>query len=171
METTKRHTLTKKYYTHELKGKLLTRLYWKGTFNVTETFSIKNGKEKLIRTTVQEEDIKLLQKEEFPLKKINKMEIPNWRRSKKPFFLLKENGVYYITGIPQNLNLLGEKHICKHLCSSCANAYPSTCQKVLDRGDKKIIENYSFIPQGFETSSTRIELFIVNECSRYKKSI
>ena len=168
---TKKRTITEKYYTHELKDKILTRAYWKTDWLIEETFSIENGKQKLTRTTKTEINTEILNLEEYSLKKIKKEKIYILRDFQRPFFLLKENQEYFVTSIPENMNLVGEKHICNHLCSSCARLYPNECAKVLDIGKEKRIEKYPFIGKGFETSSNRIESFVVNECSRYKKSI
>lgn len=135
---------------------------------------------------------------EYILKKINPSLLFDLRLSKNPYFLLKSNGKYAITPIPQGLSLI---NTCKspHLCSTCEHCYAlpekhkvcnqngserSGCAKICDMSPEEYtdmpfetriqeshrLEKYDFITLGFETFNCQpTNTFTVLKCANYEK--
>ena len=109
------------------------------------------------------------------LVEITPAEIAKARRDHVPFFVLKENGKYYFTEVPIDLNFLSADLLGEHLCAKthtvCQRLDPvpfkeGGCQKVCDH--IKMIERYPFIETAYEVSNTRQEVFTVVKCKYHR---
>lgn len=139
-------------------------------------------------------DGKLVQTKRLPLIEVNQQELLCLRLSKKPGFVLKKDGRYYYTPISEDVKLLSTFNgFGIHQCSvNCDRLSPAAdcdggCAKVRDidatqylqygasLGEaiklSKRIEKYPFIQCGCETFNTKLNCFVVLECTRYTKAV
>lgn len=110
----------------------------------------------------------------YPLRLITVEELAKLRREQVPSFVLKDNGFLYHTVIPADSSFLSSK-IMSHQCATAGkdccgrlSAAPDSeggCAKV--RGKSTGIEQYPWI-SGFETFGTKLDTFVVRNCTHYE---
>lgn len=108
--------------------------------------------------------------DEYNLIEISEDELRMLRKYQIPTFILKDNGKYFYTQIPRDLNLIGSvnvEHRCSPRTSICTRLSPCSdsnggCRKVRDV--KKRLEKYAWIKSGYETINTDFECFVVIKC-------
>lgn len=111
----------------------------------------------------------------FPLKEVTVAQLTDQRRKGTPGFVLKKDGVLYVTEIPKSINLyvcsLFGHHKCSYGVKTCnrlsaASDEDGGCKKVRERS--KRIERYPWILSGYETFNTSQNVFVVTECLNYE---
>ena len=112
----------------------------------------------------------------FDLVEVTPLELRKFWRNKTPSFVLKEDGRYYHTQIPKDISFISAgicgAHLCARVGAECTrlSAAPDElggCEKVRNRSCH--IERYPWITYGFETFSTRDDVFCVAKCQHYKE--
>lgn len=112
----------------------------------------------------------------FALAEVTYEKLTEYRMSGIPSFMLKLDGKFYYTRIPNDINfitanILGAhqcavvKHECSHL--TAASDEEGGCAKVRDRSH--CIERYPWITRGYETFNTKHDVFVVVNCLHYEK--
>lgn len=139
------------------------------TENVTRYYSEKrrNPEEVTLKRLVTESDSQL---DSFKLREIPVSKLDVLRAQKIPCFILKDNGKYFYTVVPNDLKLIGTlkvEHRCAPRTAICKrmSTLPDCdggCRKV--RASSKHIEDYPWITAGYETVNTQIECFVVINC-------
>lgn len=113
------------------------------------------------------------------LEKISVEELSEIRNKNLPIFVLKEKGKIYYSIIPDNANIfsfsLFEKtdHKCNfssdcRLLLSSSNDKNESCAKV--QSYSTYIENCPWITDGYQTTNTQQDTFVVINCEFYKSS-
>ncbi len=116
--------------------------------------------------------------EEISVEKLKRLRrLHRSKRLKKPMFLFKEYGRYYLAQIPEKMSFMAtgifdDVHLCKN-CShlSARPVEKGGCEKVFDT--YKAIENYIFIDIGYQTftpCSRNMEVCCICKCDRYEES-
>jgi len=107
----------------------------------------------------------------YTLAKIAREDLKQKRKNGKAGLIFKINNDLYFTEIPATLHVF--TFTCgRHHCADCAHLSAlqdedGGCRKVRD--SKKCIENYDFIPFGYETYNTCFDVFVVLACTRFEK--
>lgn len=148
------------------------------TQKTRKRIGIKDGK--LVVITLASKQV-----DKFPITRVTRSQIKNYRLDGKPYCLIKSNGRYVIAPIPDNLSLTNVT--CKHLCSVCDHCFarPESeggCSKICDLSadeysdlsenqaidESMRLEKYDFITTGFETIGTNgANVFIVMNCNHF----
>lgn len=115
----------------------------------------------------------------FPLREINLEELAELRKTKKPSFVLKEDGRYYYAEISPYMTFIASSFLGKHKCAtaekvcnllSAAPDEEGGCEKVRNRSAN--IEKYPWITKGYETfGMDGRDTFVVLECQHYEKTL
>lgn len=130
------------------------------------------GFKKIVSKTLIEEKEEVLH---FPLIEVTQQMLTYYRSENISSFVLKIDGKFYYTSIPNNLNFVDSKSLGKHKCSSsgylcnrlsAASDKEGGCQKV--RNKSKYIEKYPWIKIGYETFGTKHDVFVVVKCEHYE---
>lgn len=112
----------------------------------------------------------------FKLREVNLKELASYRNSEVPSFVLKTNGKIYYARIPKDISFLSSKILGMHQCANagheCAHLSAASddnggCEKV--RRLSQRIEDYPWISEGYETFNTKIDSFVVTQCSHYER--
>lgn len=118
------------------------------------------------------QDVEVIQS--FNLVEISLEQLDTLRKQKVASFVLKKDGKYYYSAIPDSINLVSSNILGVHLCGnecrrmSAAKDEDGGCKKVRDLS-KKHIEMYPWITCGYETFNTKHNCLVVVNCSHYEK--
>lgn len=140
------------------------------TYNVTREFDLEKGSSSILSKQPLEEQIEHMCLE---FVEVTPKELAYYRRKKIPSFVLKAGDKLYYTTIPKNITFLGTDILGSHMCGQqCCHLSPVSdeeggCAKV--RNYATFIEKYPWIKKGYETFGTRVDSFVVVECSHYKR--
>ena len=131
-----------------------------------------NGRESLELDEIIDYSSKNRQEKHFllPLKEVTVEELQEARKTKTPYFVLKEYGKYYLAEIQHDFVFVSSKVLGGHMCSYCDHVSAASdedggCVKV--RQFSKCIERYPFILLGYETFNTVSNVFVVPQCTNY----
>ena len=111
---------------------------------------------------------------EYKFKLVDKTELAELRKSKKPILIVKENDKYYYTKIHYKMSFLGSLNV-EHKCAPrdgvCKRLTPASdecggCAKVRDANPH--IENYDWITKAYEVVNVKNEAFVVIECEHHE---
>lgn len=96
-------------------------------------------------------------------------ELENLRKLNKPIVLYKKDDTYFYSFVPHSFSFgtIG-LHCCSHGKIDCDNLSPNECTKVHDQ--KKVLEEYEYIREVFQTLYTHTERFVVLSCENCKYS-
>lgn len=114
----------------------------------------------------------------FPLREISLEELTELRKTKKPSFVLKEDGRYYYAEISPYMTFIASSFLGEHKCAAAGkvcnllSAAPDEeggCEKVRNRSAN--IERYPWIIKGYETfGMDGRDTFVVLECQHHEKT-
>lgn len=144
---------------------------------ITSIFAVKrkinsNNRPKVISKDLVDEIVEPVY---FELVEVAKEDLVDRRRKKVPSFVLKMDGKFYYTSIPNEMNLVSSGILGRHKCAaighechrlSAASDEQGGCAKVRDRS--RCIERYPWITSGYETFNTKHDAFVVLSCLHYE---
>lgn len=143
------------------------------TFQVTRQLNRRTGKP--IKVVSKQQVSVVVEHLSFDLVEVDTDTLAEYRRSKIPSFVLKVDGKFYYSEIPNNISFVSSTILGTHKCAiagmechrlSAASDENGGCAKV--RAYSSCIEKYSFIQTGYETFNTNHDSFIVVCCSHYE---
>ena len=112
----------------------------------------------------------------FHLVEVTSEELAGYRKSGISSFVLKVDGKFYYSEIPNNISFVSSSILGAHRCAvaghechrlSAASDEQGGCAKVRDRSN--CIERYPWITTGYETFNTKHDSFVVVNCLHYEK--
>ena len=134
----------------------------------------KKGKKFVERRKLDEQ----VEAKTFPLREVSLEELSELRKTKKPSFVLKEDGRYYYAEISPFMTFIASSFLGEHKCAAAgkvcnrlaaAQDEQGGCAKVRARSTH--IEKYPFITKGYETFGTEgRDTFVVLECQHHEKT-
>ena len=107
----------------------------------------------------------------FDLVEVTPEELAVYRTSGIPSFVLKMDGKFYYSIIPDNISFVSADILGVHQCGVCHHLSAASdenggCAKVRDHS--QCIERYPWITTGYETFNTKHDSFVVGNCLHYE---
>ena len=142
------------------------------TYNVVKQLNPKTNKpSKVIRQEMVAETIEPLV---LNLVEITPEQLDEKRKNGTPSFVLKTNGNFYYSEIPDKINLMSFNLLGHHQCAvvnkecsrlNAASDENGGCARIRDQYER--IEKYPWITTGYQTFNTKHDCFFVIDCEHY----
>lgn len=133
---------------------------------VKEIDSLTNLPCKIVSKKIIHQDVELV--DYFPLSEVTPEQIAKYRRKFIPSFVLKLDGKFFHTQIPEILNFRYSSILGSNQCAKCKSYFSIrdkniSCERA--KNEYNYIEKYPWITTGYETFYTYHDTFVVINCS------